>query len=96
MSIQTIIVKSLAQMVTQLEEQATYSIFKSWLLAVKAWVLSYTHTKPNNLGPAIVCAMAHLTMSWDIILLWEYTKCWGHHRLLGLGGKNTVTPPGGR
>ena len=59
-------VKSLAQMVTCLQEQATYAYFKAWLLAVEDWVLSHTHTMPNNLGPATVHAMAHLTMSPDV------------------------------
>ena len=51
-------------MVTYLQEQATYTSFKAWILAVKDWVLS--HTTPNNLGPAIIYAMAHLTMSLDV------------------------------
>ena len=53
-------------MVTHLQEWATYTSFKAWLLAVKDWVLSYTHTSPNNLGLVTICAMAHLTMSLDV------------------------------
>ena len=59
-------VKSLAQMVTCLLEQATYALFKAWLLAVKDWVSSHTHTKPDNLGPATIHAVARLMMSPDI------------------------------
>ena len=65
-SIQTAMVKSLAQIVTHLKEQATYTLFKAWLLAVKDWVLSHTHTMPDNLGLAIVCTVAHLMMSPDV------------------------------
>ena len=59
-------VKSSAQMVTRLKERATYASFKDWLSVVEDWVLSHTHTVPDNLGPATVRAMAHLTMSPDI------------------------------
>ena len=59
-------VKSSAQMVTRLQERATYASFKAWLSAVEDWVLSHTHTMPDNLGPATVCAVAHLTMSPDV------------------------------
>ena len=65
-SIQTAMVKSSAQMVTHLQERATYTSFKAWLWAVEDWVLSHTHTTPNNLGLANVRAMAHLMMSPDI------------------------------
>ena len=54
MSIQTVMVKSSVQMVTHLQEWATYASFKAWLLAVEDWVLSHTHTMPNNLGPATI------------------------------------------
>ena len=53
-------------MVTHLQEKATYTLFRAWLLVVKDWVLSHTHTTPNNLGPATVCAVAYLIMSPDI------------------------------
>ena len=53
-------------MVTLLQEWATYALFKAWLLVVKDWVSSHTHTMPNNLGPVTVHAMAHLIMSPDI------------------------------
>ena len=53
-------------MVTYLYEWATYASFKAWLSAVKDWVLSHTHTMPDNLGLATVCAMAHLTISLDV------------------------------
>ena len=59
-------VKSSAQMVTHLQEQATYASFKTWLLMVEDWVLSQTRTKPYNLGPATINAVAHLTISQDI------------------------------
>ena len=59
-------VKSSAQMVTRLQERATYASFKAWLLAVKDLVLSHTHTAPDNLGPVAVHAVACLTMSPDI------------------------------
>ena len=65
-SIQMAMVKSLAQMVTHMQEQATYASFKAWLLVVEDWVSSHTHTMPNNLGPATVPAVACLTMSPDI------------------------------
>ena len=65
-SIQTVMVKSLAQIITCLQEQATYTSFKAWLLAVEDWVLSYTHTMPDNLGLATIQTMAHLTMSPNI------------------------------
>ena len=62
-SIQMVMVKSLAQMVTQLQEWATYASFKAWLSVVKDWVSSHTHTTPENLGLVTVCAVAHLTIS---------------------------------
>ena len=43
-SIYMVMVKSLAQMVTHLQEWATYTSFKAWLLAVEDWVSS--HTQP--------------------------------------------------
>ena len=39
-SIKMVMVKSLAQMVTHLQEQATYASFKAWFLAVEDWVSS--------------------------------------------------------
>ena len=59
-------VKSLVQMVTSLQEWATYASFKAWLLVVEDWVLFHTHTTPDNLGPTTIYAMAHLTISLDI------------------------------
>ena len=53
-------------MVMRLQEWATYALFKAWLLVVKDWVLSHTHTMPNNLGLASVHAVACLTMSLDV------------------------------
>ena len=64
-SIQTAMVKSSAQMVTHLQEQATYGSFKAWFFVVEDWVLSHTHTTPDNLGPATIHAVAHLTMGLD-------------------------------
>ena len=43
-SIQTAMVKSLAQKVTHLQEQVTYALFKACILAIKDWLLFYTHT----------------------------------------------------
>ena len=51
-TIQMAMVKSSAQVVTPLQEQATYTSFKAWLSAVEDWVLSHTHTMPDNLGLA--------------------------------------------
>ena len=45
---------------------ATYALFKAWLLAVEDWVLSHTHTMPDNLGLVTVWVVAHLTMSLDV------------------------------
>ena len=59
-------VKSSVKMVTHLQKQATYASFKAWLLVVEDWVLSYTHTIPDNLGPVTIHTMAHLTISLDI------------------------------
>ena len=67
-SIQMAMVKSLAQMVNCLQEWATYASFKVWLLLVEDWVLSHTHTTPNNLGLVTVHTVARLTMSPDIYL----------------------------
>ena len=53
-------------MVTYLQEQATYTSFKAWLSVVEDWVLSHTHTMPDNLGLATVRIVAHLTMSPDV------------------------------
>ena len=39
---------------------------KAWLSVVEDWVLSHTHTMPDNLGPATVRAVARLTMSPDV------------------------------
>ena len=53
-------------MVTHWQEWATYSSFKVWLLVVEDWVLSHTHTMPDNLGLVTICTIARLTMSLDI------------------------------
>ena len=66
MSIQMAMVKNLAQIVTHLQEQGTNASFKAWLSVVEDWVLSHTHTMPDNLGPATAHTVAHLTMSPDI------------------------------
>ena len=58
-------------MVTCLQEQATYASFKAWLSAVEDGVLSHTHTMPENLGPATIRTVAHLTMSPDVYLWLE-------------------------
>ena len=42
-----------------------YTSFKVWLLVVEDWVTFYTHTMPNNLGPAIVGVVSHLTIVLD-------------------------------
>ena len=49
-SIQTSMVKGLAQIVTSLQDWATYTSFKAWLLVVEDWVSSYTHMMPNKFG----------------------------------------------
>ena len=59
-------VRILAQIVTCLEERATYASFKAWLSMIEDWVLSHTHTTPENLVLATIRAMAHLTISLDI------------------------------
>ena len=56
-------VKSLVQMVTRLQEWATYASFKACLSVVKDWVSSHTHSMYNNLGPVTVCTVAYLMMS---------------------------------
>ena len=61
-------------MVTHLQEQATYALFKAWLSAVKDWVLSHTHTMPSNLGLATIHTMACLTMGLDI---YSWLETWG-------------------
>ena len=43
----------------------TYASFKEGLLAVRDWVLSYTYTMLDNLGPATIYDMARLTMCLD-------------------------------
>ena len=53
-------------MVNHLLEQATYTLFQAWLLVVEDWVLANTYTLPDNLEPATVCAMAHLTMNPNV------------------------------
>ena len=53
-------------MVIQLQVQATYALYKAWLLVVKDWVLSHTHIISDNLGPATICTVAHLAMSPDV------------------------------
>ena len=87
-SIQIVIVKSSAQIVTRLQEQATYTSFKSWLLAVEDWVLSHTYTTPDNLGQATVCAVACLTMSSDIYLWLETNGTLGTMQVDGVGRRN--------
>ena len=58
-SIQMAMMKSSTQMVTHLQEWATYTLFKAWLLVVENWVLSHTSTTPDNLGPVTIRTMAH-------------------------------------
>ena len=65
-SIQMVMVKSSTQMMSHLQELATYNSFKAWCLAVEDWLFSNTHTTPDNLGPATVCTIAHLTRSLDV------------------------------
>ena len=45
---------------------AIYALFKVWLLVVEDWVLSHTHTMPDNLGLTTIHAMACLTMTPDV------------------------------
>ena len=52
-------VKSSVQMVTHLQEWATYASLRAWVLAVGDWVFSNTHTMPNILGLATIHAIAH-------------------------------------
>ena len=59
-------VKSSVQIVTRLQEWATYASFKAWLLVVEDWVSSHNHTMPNNLGPVTIRAIARLMMSPDV------------------------------
>ena len=53
-------------MVIHLQGQATYALFKAWLLAVEEWVSSHTHSMLEKLGLATVYAIACLTMSLDV------------------------------
>ena len=53
-SIQMAMVKSSAQIVTCLQEQATHASFEAWILIKEDWVSSYTHTTPDNLGAATI------------------------------------------
>ena len=53
-------------MVNHLQEWAIYTSFKAWLSAVEDWMLSHTHTMPENLGSVTIHAMAYLTMSPDM------------------------------
>ena len=81
-------VKSLAQMVTRLQEQATYASFKAWLLAVEDWVSSHTHMTSDNLGPATVRAVARLTMSPDVYSWLETSRALGMTQVDGAGWTN--------
>ena len=65
-SILTVMVKSLVQMVTHLQERATYASSKAWLSVAEDWVLFYNYSTPDNLGPVTVHAVAHLMMSPDV------------------------------
>ena len=74
-------------MVTHLKEQATYASFKAWLLVVEDWLLSNTHTMPDNLGPVTIHTVAHLTMNPDVYSCLERQVVhWGQRRLIGLDG----------
>ena len=64
--IQTVMLKSLVQIETSLQEHATYASFNTWLLVLEDWVSSYTHTMPDNLVPVSLYAMAYLTISLDV------------------------------
>ena len=81
-------VKSSAQIVTRLQERATYASFKAWLLVVEDWVSSHTHTTPDNLGPATVRAVARLTMSPDVYLWLETSGALGMMQVDGAGRTN--------
>ena len=70
-------VKSSAQMVTHLQKWATYAFFEAWLMVVKDWVLSHTHTTCDNLGPAAIHTVARLTMSPDICSWLEICRVLG-------------------
>ena len=89
-------VKSSAQIVTYLQEWATYASFKAWISVVEDWVLSHTHTMPDNLGPTTVHTVVHLIMSLDIYSLLETCSMLGTSRLIGLYGQIKAIPPGGR
>ena len=75
-------------MVTHLQEQPTYASFKAWLLVVRNWVSSHTHSMTDNLGLAAICAMAHLTMSPDIYSWLETCGMLGMTQINGVGWTN--------
>ena len=61
-----VMVKSLVQIVTHLQERTTYASFKAWLLAVEDCVSSHTPTLSDSLGLVTIHTMAYLTISPDI------------------------------
>ena len=62
--------------------------FKAWLSVVEDWVLSHTHTMPDNLGPVTVHAVAHLTMSPDVYSWLEMSGTLGMTQVDGAGWTN--------
>ena len=64
-------------MVTHLEEWTNHASIKAWLSAVEDWVLSHTHTMPNNLGPATIHPVACLTMSQEVYFWLETSSVLG-------------------
>ena len=77
-------------MVTCLYEWATFTSLKVWILVVEDWVLSHTHTIPENLGPTAIHAVSHLTIRLDVYSTLKTCSALGMIKIDGAGWTNHV------
>ncbi len=63
---QSAMIKSAPTMVTKLDKEATYEIFKAWQSSVEDWVFSHTSLLPADLGPISVRSVARMTLKQEL------------------------------
>lgn len=59
-------IKTVGRLVTPLEGNANYEVYKAWESAVGDWVFSHTSLMPAELGPTSVRSVARMTMKPEL------------------------------
>ena len=59
-------IKSAPTMVSKLDKEASYEIFKAWQSSVEDWVFSHTSLYPSDLGPISVRSVARMTLKPEL------------------------------